>query len=204
MFSASKTISRGLAVSASQSARARVFAGAKQEPSGSAAGAGAPVVSKAEQDKRALASGKQTVGYVLHGKFTNNNTVLTLSRQYCLVGDKAKDMTWQQRLIDTVRPQQEVVKTITSGQLGFRNTKKSSYEAAFQTSAAMMRLIDQQRLLNGTRLEIVFRNFGEGREAFLNVLNGKEGTRVRDKVYRVTDGTKLKFGGDRAPVRRRV
>lgn len=157
-----------------------------------------------DQTRKALATGKQTVGYVLHGKFTNNNTVLTLTRQYCIVGEKAEAMTWQQRLIDTVRPQQEVVKTISSGQLGFRNTKKSSYEASFQTSAAMMRLIDQKRLLNGSRLEIVFRNFGEGREAFLNVLNGKEGTRVRDKVYRVTDGTKIKFGGDRAPVRRRV
>ncbi|ANB15465.1 mitochondrial 37S ribosomal protein YmS18 [Sugiyamaella lignohabitans] len=149
------------------------------------------------------ADGKQTVGYVLHGKFTNNNTMLTLTRRYVRVGKLAEKLTDQEKIIDQVRPMQEVLGTISSGQLGFRGSKKNSYEASFQTTSRMFKLMEEKGYLN-ERLEIVFRQFGEGREAFLNVLNGKEGTKIRPIIYRVTDASKIRFGGDRPPGRRRV
>lgn len=53
-------------------------------------------------------------------------------------------------------------------------------------------------------LEVVFRGFGAGREATQKVLLGTEGRRLRDKVIRVTDATRLKFGGTRSPKPRRL
>jgi small subunit ribosomal protein S11 len=149
------------------------------------------------------ANGKQVVGYVLHGKFTNNNAILTLARRYIRVGKLAEKLSEQERIIDQVRPRQEPVCSISAGQLGFRGSKKSGYEASFQTSSRMFQYMEEKGLLN-RKIEIVFRNFGEGREAFLNVLNGKEGTKIRPLVNRVTDGSKIRFGGDRPPGKRRV
>ena len=54
------------------------------------------------------------------------------------------------------------------------------------------------------RLEVVFRDFGPGREAFTKVLLGSEGRNIRGLVSRVTDATRLKFGGTRSRKVRRL
>lgn len=157
---------------------------------------------EAEAPRQEVINGKVTLGYVLHALFAKNNTILTLSRRYRRVGNKTEKMSDQELLMEQVRPPQDVVCTVSTGQLGFRGSKKSQYEAAFQTCAEMFRRMDELKI--NTKVELVLRKFGEGREAFTNVLNGKEGNKTRPLVYRVTDGTKLIYGSNRAPVKRRV
>jgi small subunit ribosomal protein S11 len=156
----------------------------------------------ADNTKPEVINGKLTIGYVLSGTFTKNNTMLTLAKRYRRVGSATATMSAQDLLIEQVRPPQEVVTSVTAGMLGFRGSKKSQYEAAFRTCAEMFKRMDDLKL--NKKVELVLRQFGEGREAFLNVLNGKEGTRTRPLIYRVTDGTRLNYGSNRAPVKRRV
>lgn len=53
-------------------------------------------------------------------------------------------------------------------------------------------------------LEVVLRDFGPGREAVTKILLGSEGKMLRDRILRVCDGTRLKFGGTRSPKPRRL
>lgn len=53
-------------------------------------------------------------------------------------------------------------------------------------------------------IEVVMRGFGQGREAFQKALLGSEGFLIRPMVKRVTDATRLKFGGARSPQVRRL
>ena len=53
-------------------------------------------------------------------------------------------------------------------------------------------------------LELVFRGFGQGRDAVTKVLMGVEGNRIRDRICRVVDKTRLKIGGTRSPAPRRL
>ncbi|EGD99408.1 Mitochondrial ribosomal protein subunit S18 [Trichophyton tonsurans CBS 112818] len=51
---------------------------------------------------------------------------------------------------------------------------------------------------------LILRGFGPGREAFTKVLLGKEGKVLRERIVRVSDSTRLKFGGTRSPAVRRL
>ena len=179
---------------------------------------------KSAEEKRSLETGKKIVGYVLHCKFTSNNTILTLTSQYVRVGKSAEKLSNEQKMIDLVRPLEDVKVNLTTGVLGFRNTKQGEYEAGFQTAARMFALIEERGYLkqggrnylsgssnrshnnSGSRLglELILSNFGKGREAFLNALNGVEGNSIRPFINRVTDNTKIKIGGVRPPRARRV
>lgn len=149
------------------------------------------------------ADGKYVISHGLHCQFTRNNTILTLVKRFRRVGKLAENLSDEEKILDIVRPQQEVLVCISAGHLGFRGSKKSSYEASFQCTSKLFDEMEQRGLLK-TKIEIIFKDFGEGREAFTNVLNGKEGTKIRPLIYRVTDHTIVKFGGDRAPGKRRV
>lgn len=160
-----------------------------------------------------LPSSKLLPEHVLHARFAKNNTILTLSRRVYQPSSELdltnipadvepKDIYNQRQMIDMIRPRQEALITVSTGQLGFRGTSKSTYDAAFQTSARMFGLMVDKGLTT-KNLEIVTRNFGESREAFFKALFGKEGTRIRPLIKRLTDGTRLKFGGDRAPNKQR-
>lgn len=147
--------------------------------------------------------GKQRIGYVLHCKFTGNNTILTLTSQFYRVGKLAEKLTDADKYLDKVRPREDVLINMTAGLVGFRNTKQGEYEAGFQTTKRLFELMKEREYLDKP-IEIIFSNFGKGREAFINALNGSEGTHVRPNVKRVTDGTKIKIGGVRPPRARRV
>jgi small subunit ribosomal protein S11 len=54
------------------------------------------------------------------------------------------------------------------------------------------------------KLEVVLRGFGEGRQAFTQALMGIEGRLIRPRVSRVSDATRIKFGGARSPNPRRL
>ena len=54
------------------------------------------------------------------------------------------------------------------------------------------------------RLELILRGFGAGREAVTKALLGTEGRFLRNKVIKVADATRLKFGGTRSKKPRRL
>lgn len=147
--------------------------------------------------------GKLRVGYVLHCKFTSNNTIITLTSQYRRVGKLAEKLSASDKYLDQVKPREDVVINLSAGLVGFRNTKQGEYEAGFQTAKRMFELMNERKLLN-LPIEIIMSNFGKGREAFINALNGSEGNTIRPSISRVTDGTKIKIGGVREPRARRV
>lgn len=68
-----------------------------------------------------------------------------------------------------------------------------------------MERIQQEGLLKQINsLEVVLRDFGQGREALTKVLLGSEGRALRGKVVRVADATRVKFGGTRSRKPRRL
>ncbi len=54
------------------------------------------------------------------------------------------------------------------------------------------------------QLEVLMRDFGPGREAVSKILLGAEGLQLRQRVVRVMDSTRLKFGGTRSRKPRRL
>lgn len=67
----------------------------------------------------------------------------------------------------------------------------------------MFELIKEKNMLNKD-IEVVMDDFGKGRAAFISALVGKEGASVVKKVVKISDATKLKFGGVRSPKMRRL
>ncbi|KAF2667849.1 translational machinery component [Microthyrium microscopicum] len=127
-----------------------------------------------------FASTRPTAPFALHCYTHKHNTHLTLSK-----------------------PSGAVVISISCGNLGFRKAQRGSYEAAFQTSAWMMRTM-QEREDVASKLEVVFRGFGEGRQAFLQALLGVEGRLIRGRIVKISDATKIKLGGVRSQNPRRL
>ena len=103
------------------------------------------------------------------------------------------------------RPDRNPIISISTGNLGFRKAGRGSYDAAYQLGAYLMSRIQQQGILAQiSRLELVMRGFGEGRTAIQKILLGSEGMNLRPKVVKVTDATRLKFGGPRSKKPRRL
>ncbi|AET37800.1 mitochondrial 37S ribosomal protein uS11m Ecym_2043 [Eremothecium cymbalariae DBVPG len=148
---------------------------------------------------------ERIVKYVLSCRFTKNNTHFTCS---AVVEDmkfleKNAELSYNEKFLYYLQLPQKVKFHISTGNLGFRKAARGEYEAAFQTSAKALQMLEERGLLD-RNVEIVMRDFGKGRQAFIAALNGKEGTKVRPRVSRVADATALKFGGVRAPRPRRL
>ncbi|KAJ5740789.1 hypothetical protein N7493_000661 [Penicillium malachiteum] len=108
-------------------------------------------------------------------------------------------------IITLTRPNGSPIFSIGAGQIGFRKAGRGGFDPAYQLSAHVMTQIKERGLLlELKRLEIVYRGFGKGREAFTKVLLGNEGRHIRGLVSRVTDSTRLKFGGTRSRKVRRL
>ncbi|KAI4153837.1 MAG: hypothetical protein LQ340_002061, partial [Diploschistes diacapsis] len=90
--------------------------------------------------------------------------------------------------------------SISCGNLGFRKSQRGTYDAAFQLAAYLLTRMQQQGLMAKIEfLELVYRGFGQGRDAVTKVIMGVEGARLRGKICRVVDKTRLKIGGTRSP-----
>ncbi|SCU93902.1 LANO_0E05116g1_1 [Lachancea nothofagi CBS 11611] len=149
--------------------------------------------------------GDHTVKYILNCLFSKNNTHFTFS---AVVEDlnylkNNAEASYNEKFLYYLKLPQKVRFRLSTGNLGFRKAARGEYEATFQTSARLFQMIHQKNLLD-RNIEIVMRDFGKGREAFISALNGKEGTAVRRNVVRVSDSTPIKFGGVRAPRQRRL
>lgn len=95
--------------------------------------------------------------------------------------------------------------SVSSGNIGFRKSARGSYDAAFQLGTYVMERIEKQGIIKTIHaVELILRDFGPGREAFTKILMGNDGRILRDRVVRVMDATKLKFGGTRSKKPRRL
>lgn len=107
--------------------------------------------------------------------------------------------------ITLTRPSRDPILSVAAGNIGFRKAGRGSYDAAYQLAAYVMGRIQEQGLMSQIhKLEVVLRGFGAGREAVTKALLGSEGRNLRGRVVRVTDATRLKFGGTRSPKPRRL
>ncbi|KAK2752813.1 hypothetical protein FQN55_005945 [Onygenales sp. PD_40] len=103
------------------------------------------------------------------------------------------------------KPNREPLLSLSCGNIGFRKAHRSKFDAAHQLSSFMIGKIQEDgHLMTIKRLEVVLRGFGAGREAFTKVLLGPEGKYLREVVTRVTDSTRVKFGGTKSRNVRRL
>ncbi len=107
--------------------------------------------------------------------------------------------------ITLTKPNREPLLSVSAGNIGFRKAQRGSFDAAYQlASYSMGKMHERGMLVNMDKLEVVLRGYGPGREAFQKALLGSEGRGIKGKVTRVTDSTRLKFGGVRSKGVRRL
>lgn len=131
----------------------------------------------------------------LHIYATRHNVHITLARPpgYLnkLTGARYKDRT--------------VAISVSAGNLGFRHSARKHYDSAFQLASYVMGVMKEKGISAEIRsLEVFLRGFGAGREAVTKALLGMEGAHLRGKVVKVSDATRLKFGGTRSKKPRRL
>ena len=107
--------------------------------------------------------------------------------------------------VTVTKPNRDAIVSMSTGNLGFKKSKRGTYDAAYQLVAHVMDKLHQGNWhRNIHQLEIVLRSFGQGREAAVKILLGSEGRLFRDKIVRVSDDTRIKFGGTRSQNPRRL
>ena len=107
--------------------------------------------------------------------------------------------------ITLTTPDMDPLISVSCGNIGFRKAGRGSYDAAYQLAAFVMSRIQDKGLLPQIqRLEVIYRGFGAGREAVTKAILGSEGRRIRGLVVRLSDSTRLKFGGTRSKKPRRL
>ncbi|KAG5519497.1 hypothetical protein PMAC_002125 [Pneumocystis sp. 'macacae'] len=124
--------------------------------------------------------GIEDTTYHFHAFCSNNNTIITLTNSYY-----------------------NPVICVTSGMLGFKKSQRGGYEAGYQVCMSIFERMTQKNI-RPTQLEIILRGFGKGREAIFKCITGIEGASFRPFIYRITDATRLKFGGVRGRKARRL
>ncbi|GAA5911748.1 hypothetical protein JCM8208_005587 [Rhodotorula glutinis] len=152
-----------------------------------------------------------TQPYKLHVYSTRNNTILTLSTSPAAASSSAYSSS-----SEGAGPHHPVA-WVSAGNAGYKGAARGTYDAAVEVTLRMFRkiqdLVEPPVLAGGqrvkaagpppTELEVVWKGFGQGRDAVFRTLMGAEGDNVRGLVRRVTDATPLKVGGTR-PKKRRV
>ncbi|KAI5286083.1 hypothetical protein KEM54_000073 [Ascosphaera aggregata] len=113
--------------------------------------------------------------------------------------------------ITLTRPNSTVILSLSCGNIGLRKAQRKTYDAAHRLTAHTLSLIQERGYLNPLdeekrikKIEVIFKGYGLGREAFTKALLGTEGKNIRPLVCKVTDATKLKFGGPRSRATRRL
>ncbi|KAJ1334059.1 small subunit ribosomal protein S11 [Microdochium nivale] len=107
--------------------------------------------------------------------------------------------------VTVTKPNRDAIVSMSAGNLGFKKSKRGTYDAAYQLVAHVMDKLHQGNWhRNIHQLEIVLRSFGQGREAAIKILLGSEGRLFREKIVRISDDTRIKFGGTRSQNPRRL
>lgn len=107
--------------------------------------------------------------------------------------------------VTVTKPNRDAILSLSCGNLGFRKSQRKTYDSAYQLGAYTLDKLNQMGVTKEIhKLEVVLRGFGQGREAVTKVLLGNEGKVLRGKIIRVSDSTRLKFGGTRSKKPRRL
>ena len=107
--------------------------------------------------------------------------------------------------ITCTKPNREPIISMSCGNIGYRKSRRGTFDSAYSlTKYVLERLIHTGWPMKIQRLELVLRGFGQGREAAVKVLMSPEGKVLRDKIVRVADSTRIKFGGTRSEKPRRL
>ena len=118
----------------------------------------------------------------LHVHSTRNNTIVTFAGQ-----EGAPIALW------------------SGGSCGFKKVNRASYEAGYQCIVrAFEKVVNYRKEVGPFSLEIIFKGFGQGRDAMHKALLASEGEQIRPFVSRLTDKTPVKIGGTRAKKARRL
>ncbi|KAI8936367.1 hypothetical protein NX059_006779 [Plenodomus lindquistii] len=124
----------------------------------------------------------EDVKHKMHIYATKHNTHITLSK-----------------------PNRDALISVSCGNIGFRKAGRGTYDAAYQLAAFVMSRIQDKGLLPQIqKLELIYRGFGAGREAVTKAILGAEGKRIRPLIVKLSDSTRLKFGGVRSKKPRRL
>ena len=107
--------------------------------------------------------------------------------------------------IALTKPNNDTIISKSAGNIGLRKASRGTHDAAFQLAAYILNQIKSKNLQAQIRnLEVILRGFGPGRNAVVEVLLGNEGKYIRGKIVKVSDATRLKFGGVRSRKPRRL
>ncbi|KAL6863677.1 translational machinery component [Trichoderma novae-zelandiae] len=107
--------------------------------------------------------------------------------------------------ITCTKPNREPIISMSCGNIGFKKSRRGTFDSAYSlTKYVLERLIHTGWPMKISRLELVLRGFGQGREAAVKVLLSPEGKVLRDKIVRVADATRIKFAGTRSEKPRRL
>lgn len=153
------------------------------------------------------AARENIVSWKIYGNFHRHNTLLSL---VAVVEDpkfveKNSHLSYNEQVLYYLQLPHHPKLHVTAGQLGFRKAQRSEYEAGYQVSAKFFKLIEDRNLINpNQKIELIMKDFGKGREAFLSALQGKEGLNIKPQIVRISDATKLRFGGARPKKLRRL
>ncbi|TIC94084.1 putative 37S ribosomal protein S18, mitochondrial [Colletotrichum higginsianum] len=107
--------------------------------------------------------------------------------------------------VTVTKPDRGAIISLSTGNIGFKKSRRKGYDAAYQLTAYVLEKLNYagwHKKVN--KLELVLRGFGVGRDAAVKVLMAPEGKFWRNKIVRVSDSTRLKFGGTRSKNPRRV
>ncbi|KAF2639878.1 translational machinery component [Massarina eburnea CBS 473.64] len=107
------------------------------------------------------------------------------------------------------RPDRNPLISLSCGNIGFKKAGRGTYDAAYQLAAFVMARIQDKGFLMQSdesikEIELVYRGFGQGREAVTKAILGSEGKNIRPLIKKLSDSTRLKFGGTRSKKPRRL
>lgn len=154
----------------------------------------APVFTSPTTSTQRATSSHAVNPYKLHVFATRNNTILTLTHRPANKNDLPSDPDFP-------------VAWVSAGSSGYKGAARGTYDAAVEASLRMFQkisdLIDppigsggQRRKVKSPKpsdLEVVWKGFGQGREAVFRSLMGGEGDKIRYLVQRVTDAVSAGF-----------
>lgn len=107
--------------------------------------------------------------------------------------------------ITLTKPNHDALISVSCGNIKFKKAQRGSYDAAYQLGAFVMsRIKDKGWLRDIKDIELVYRGFGAGREAVTKAILGSEGKHIRPLITKLSDSTRLKFGGTRSRKPRRL
>lgn len=124
--------------------------------------------------------------------------------------------------ITFTEPSRDPILAYSCGNIGLRGAQRGTFDAAYQLASYTFRKIAEKNWKIGGKkaagtpftlndpkvrdrgIEVILRGYGNGREAFTKAMLGSEGRIIKGLVKRVTDGTRLKFGGVRSRATRRL